>query len=149
MTQAVPDLPLILAGDSYLIAPEGHSDPSLAGAIGTGCYRVTSAREDRHFRATRVAGHHRQGHAGWADAVEIIVIPDPAVRAEALCDGFVGITVLPRADAIRARGDYRCHPSVDDMQIAFTPQITAPATISPSATLGDLRIAERWWLAQS
>ncbi|MCL6284829.1 ABC transporter substrate-binding protein [Ruegeria sp. 2012CJ41-6] len=149
MARAVPDLPLLLAGDSYLIAPDGHSDLSLASAVGTSCYRVTSAREDRHFRATRVADHHRQGHAGWADVVEIIVIPDPAVRAEALCDGFVGITVLPLAEAIRARGDYRCHPSVDNMQIAFTSQITPPAAISQSATLGDLRIAERWWLAQS
>ncbi|MEX0351053.1 MAG: ABC transporter substrate-binding protein [Paracoccaceae bacterium] len=149
MTRATPDLPLLLAGDSYLVVPVGSGDLTLDNAIGTGCYRAVSARADRYFRATRVADHHRQGHAGWADAVEIIVIPDPAVRAEALYDGFVGISVLPQTDAVMARGGYHCHPSAADMQIAFTPQIAHPAAISKSAGLGDLRIAERWWLSQA
>ncbi|WP_372573497.1 ABC transporter substrate-binding protein [Ruegeria jejuensis] len=149
MTQPVPDLPLLLAKDHFLIAPNGQFGATLADAVGTGCYRVTSARDGRQFRAVRVADHHRTGRAGWAEAVEIIVIPDAAVRAEALCDGFVGATVLPQADAIRARGEYRCHPSADDMQIAFSSQVGAPERIGPTTSLGDLRIAERWWLAET
>ncbi|MDP5220001.1 ABC transporter substrate-binding protein [Ruegeria sp. 2205SS24-7] len=149
VAEPMPDLPLLLAEDHFLIAPNGQFGATLADAIGTGCYRVTAAREDRQFRTVRVTDHHRQGHAGWADAVEIIVIPDPAVRAEALCDGFVGVTVLPQAETIRARGDYRCHPSADDMQIAFAPQVGTPARIGQTTSLGDLRIAERWWLVET
>lgn len=142
-----PDLPYRLAAAERIVAPAGAMDLPLAEAVGTGAYRVERAQEGRHFRATRVEGHYKQGQAGWADSVEIIVIPDARVRAEALRDGFVDVAALPAPDGLLDQGDFRYHPSADDMALAARRGVGIPRRIGSRAPLDDGRIAERWWLA--
>lgn len=139
-----PDLPLLLADPAFAIAlfPGG----GLAQGIGTGAYRLDRIEAERHFRASRVAEHYKAGRAGWADRIEIIVIPDAAVRAEALRDGFVDIAALPRRSGLIGRGEFLYHPSAEDMALAARPGVGIPRSVSTRAPLDDGRIAERWWL---
>ncbi|HBS49877.1 MAG TPA: peptide ABC transporter substrate-binding protein [Rhodobacteraceae bacterium] len=139
-------LPWRLADPARIIAPGGELDRDLAHAVGSGCYSVLRAERDRHFLGRKVAGHYKAGRAGWADEVEIVVIPDAAVRAEALRDGFVDVAALPRAEALGERGGYQLHPSESDIALAASRTVGVPRTIGPGA-LDDGRITERWWLA--
>lgn len=139
-----PDLPLLLADPAYSIA--STSGALLAHGIGTGAYRLERLDSERHFRACKVADHYKAGRAGWADKIEIIVIPDAAVRAEALRDGFVDIAVLPQCDGLIGRGEFLYHPSADDMALAARAGVGVPRIVSTRGPLDDGRIAERWWL---
>lgn len=136
-----PDLPFLLASEPYLIGRDG--------AGGTGCYRTVRAADGRSFRAVRAQDHHRRGSAGWAEQIEMVVIPDPATRAEALRDGFVDIAVLPKAQDLRSRGDYRFHPDADHAEIVAARHVGMPRRVSRAAPLDDLRLAERWWLTHA
>ncbi|MFW8633857.1 ABC transporter substrate-binding protein [Cribrihabitans pelagius] len=140
-----PHLPYLLAAPGLGIAPSGAVDVPLAGTIGAGCYRVERAQEGRHFRAARVEGHYKSGSAGWVDAVEIIVIPDAAVRAEALRDGYVDIAALPEPRGLLQRGRFHYHPSAGEMALAARQDVGIPRKIGRQAPLDDFRIAERWW----
>ena len=142
-----PGLPLRLADSRFAVPRAGAAVTPLENANGTGCYRVERARDDHHFRARKVAGHYRQGQAGWIDALEVIVIPDAAVRAEALRDGFVDVAALPDRDGLGERGRFRYHPSETEMNLAIAPAVGLPARIGMTAPLDDGRIAERWWMA--
>ncbi|TDK44403.1 ABC transporter substrate-binding protein [Antarcticimicrobium luteum] len=142
-----PDLPFHLAAPGRIIAPAGRIDVPLREAVGTGAYRPDSAQEGRHFRARKVEDHYKQGRAGWADSIEIIVIPDAAVRAEALRDGYVDVAALPAPEGLLERGEFRYHPSADDMALAARCGVGIPRTIGTRAALDDERIAERWWIA--
>ena len=146
LAQGDPDLPYRLAGPDRIIAPAGQLDLPLAQALGTGAYRVERAQEGRHFRATRVENHYKQGQAGWVDSIEIVVIPDAAVRAEALRDGYVDVAALPAPDGLLDRGEFRYHPAADDMAIAARTGVGIPRRIGARLPLDDGRIAERWWL---
>ncbi|MEX0302029.1 MAG: peptide ABC transporter substrate-binding protein, partial [Leisingera sp.] len=95
----------------------------------------------------KVAGHYKSGTAGWADAVEIIVIPDAAVRAEALRDGYVDVAALPEPRGLLKRGEFLYHPSSSDMALAARHTVGIPRKVGQRSTLDDGRIAERWWLA--
>lgn len=141
-----PDLPLRLAEGRFAVPRAGETVTPLEHANGTGCYRVERARDDHHFRARKVAGHYRQGQAGWIDTLEIIVIPDAAVRAEALRDGFVDVAALPDPDGLGERGRFRYHPSEAAMDLAIAPAVGLPRRIGATAPLDDGRIAERWWM---
>lgn len=140
-----PDFPYLLADPSLIISRAGSVDSPLAGACGTGCYRVVQFLEDRHFRATRVENHFKDGQAGWADQIEVIVIPDENVRAEALRDGFVDISALPDPKGLIKRGDFRFFPSQQDMAMAVHSGVGMPKAVGRRAALDDGRIAERWW----
>ncbi|MGD9864657.1 MAG: ABC transporter substrate-binding protein [Pseudodonghicola sp.] len=141
-----PDLPYHLAAADRIVAPGGRIDLALGDAVGTGAYRVDRAQDGRHFRATRVDGHYKQGQAGWVDSVEVIVIPDAAVRAEALRDGFVDVAALPASDGLLGRGEFLYHPSAENMALAARRGVGIPRRIGSRAALDDGRIAERWWL---
>jgi peptide/nickel transport system substrate-binding protein len=140
-----PDFPYLLADSSLFIARAGRVDAPLDQACGTGCYRVEQYQENRHFRASRVAGHFKDGQAGWADQIEVIVIPDETVRAEALRDGYVDISALPDPKGLIKRGDFRYLPSQQDVAVATHAGVGVPRVIGRRAALDDGRIAERWW----
>lgn len=141
-----PDLPYLLANPALIIAPGGRVDVPLQAAIGTGLYRAGSAREGRHFLGHRVEIHYKDGQAGWAEAIEIIVIPDAAIRAEALRDGFVDVAALPLPGGLLGRGDFVYYPSAQDMALAAHHGVGVPRRIGSQGALDDGRIAERWWL---
>lgn len=142
-----PDLPYHLAAPGRIVAPGGAVDMPLERAVGTGAYRVAQAQAGRSFRASRVADHYRQGRAGWAETVEVVVIPDADVRAEALRDGFVDVAALPAPEGLLERGEFRYHPSVEEMALAAHRGVGIPRVIGARAPLDDGRIAERWWIA--
>lgn len=144
LAEGNPGLPFLLAGSRFVIARGGVTP--LAQANGTGCYRVERAEDERHFRARRVSNHYKSGTAGWVDTLEIIVIPDAGVRAEALRDGYVDIAALPAGEELTAQRGLRFHPSEAEMALAMASHVGMPRQISRAA-LDDGRIAERWWLA--
>lgn len=146
LAEANPGLPFLLADSRFVITCDGQGVTPLNAANGTGCYRVERAEDDRHFLGRRVVGHYKDGQAGWADTLEIIVIPDARVRAEALRDGYVDIAALPESDDLKGQRGLRYYPSPDDMALAVAGHVGMPRQIGGRA-LDDGRIAERWWLA--
>ena len=147
LAAANPGLPFLLADNRFVIARAGLSVSPLQDANGTGCYQVERAEDGRHFRGRRVGAHYKDGRAGWLDALDIIVIPDPAVRAEALRDRFVDVSVLPAAQGLRDAGGLRFFPSESDMTLAVSGAVGMPRRIGNGGNLDDGRIAERWWMA--
>lgn len=145
LTQPNPHLPYLLAGPNYAVAPQGRGDLPLAQTIGSGCYRVERAQEGRHFRASKVAGHYKDGQAGWVDSLEVIVIPDASVRAEALRDGFVDVAALPQPAELLKRSGFLYHPSAEDMALAARSDVGIPRVVGQQSALDDGRLAERWW----
>jgi len=142
---ANPHLPYLLASPSLVIAPAGQVDRPLAQAVGTGCYRVERAQDGRHFRAAKVTDHFKAGHAGWVETVEVVVIPDPRVRAEALRDGYVDVAALPAPEGLIEKGGFLYHPSASDMALAARSDVGIPRSVGDRTALDDGRIAERWW----
>jgi len=147
LAQPNPHLPYLLAAADLMIAPGGELPVPLAEAVGSGCYKVERAQEGRHFRASKVTDHYKSGTAGWAETVEIIVIPDAAVRAEALRDGYVDVAALPEPRSLLKRGEFLYHPSSSDMALAARHTVGIPRKVGQRAPLDDGRIAERWWMA--
>ncbi len=142
LAQANPHLPYLLADPELVIAPGGDA----AQQIGTGAYQRRSFTEGRHFKGTRVTRHYKDGQAGWADTIEVTVIPDAGVRAEALRDGYVDVAALPRPAGLRGRGAFTYHPSEAHMDIAAHQGVGVPRVIGARGAMDDGRIAERWWL---
>ncbi|MFV0514543.1 MAG: ABC transporter substrate-binding protein [Jhaorihella sp.] len=140
-----PDLPYLLAGPGMMVTRGGDDGQ----AMGTGAYRVAQYREDRQFLGHRVETHYRAGRAGWADSVEAVAIPDAAVRAEALRDGFVDVAVLPLRAGLIGQGDFIYHPSAKDMALAARRGVGVPRVVGARGRLDDGRIAERWWIASA
>lgn len=141
-----PDLPLCLADPLMIVAPGGQVRTEMSQAVGTGLYRVDQAESERRFRARRVVRHYKDGRAGWIDRIEIVVISDPAVRAEALRDGYVDVAALPLPSGLISRGDFVFHPSSQNMALAATRGVGVPGKVSLRGVLDDGRIAERWWM---
>ncbi len=147
LSDADPSLPFLLADSQFVISRAGQTVTPLRDANGTGCYRVERAEDGRHFLGRRVAGHYKDGLAGWADAIEIIVIPDAHVRAEALRDGFVDVAAMPERQVLRDLRGLRFHPSESQLELAVATQVGLPRQIGGGRGLDDGRIAERWWMA--
>ncbi len=147
LAKANPGLPFLLADNRFVITRDGQGVSPLHLANGTGCYRVDRADDDRHFLGRRVADHYKDGLAGWADSFEIIVIPDPHVRAEALRDGFVDVAALPDREGLKSQRGLRYHPDESNMALAVAAHVGMPRQIGQARALDDGRIAERWWLA--
>ncbi|MEM9343201.1 MAG: ABC transporter substrate-binding protein [Pseudomonadota bacterium] len=82
LTLKEPDmrLPMRLADPRFAVRPGGDR----SSVIGSGPYRVMEQGEDR-VRLARV------GDQGWFDAVEVISMADPDMRAEALLIGRVDV----------------------------------------------------------
>jgi ABC-type transport system substrate-binding protein len=141
-----PDLPYVLADPTLVMRPAGRSGQALDDGIGTGLYRVVRWQPGRQFLGARVTQHHKDGRAGWLDSIEIVVIPDSAVRAEALRDGFVDVAAFPLPDGLRGRGDFIFRPSVNKIALAAHRGVGVPRSIGMHSALDDGRIAERWWM---
>ncbi|MAC81028.1 MAG: peptide ABC transporter substrate-binding protein [Rhodobacteraceae bacterium] len=123
-----PHFPYRLSDPMLSVMPAGARPGAMEGWVGTGLYRVVTARDGRQYLGRRVDAHWKDGQAGWVDTVEVIAITDDAVREEALRDGFVD--VAEGAEALEA-GDH----------------VGQPRIVSERARLDDGRIAERWWIA--
>ncbi|MEX0308335.1 MAG: ABC transporter substrate-binding protein [Ruegeria sp.] len=147
LTEANPGLPFLLADSRFVVTRNGQGVTPLHKANGTGCYQVKRAEDARHFLGGKVAGHYKEGQAGWADTLEIIVIPDAHVRAEALRDGYVDIAALPEGDELKGQRGLRYYPSEADMALAVASHVGMPRQIGRGSALDDGRIAERWWIA--
>ena len=139
LAHANPDLPLLLADPSLAIRA--------ANGAGTGLYAPKRLTPDRHFLGERVARHYKDGQAGWLDSIDAVVIPDPAIRAEALRDGFVDVAELPQSQGLLGRGDFLYRPSAAQIDLAARPDVGIPRVIGTRSALDDGRIAERWWRA--
>nr|WP_321250511.1 ABC transporter substrate-binding protein [uncultured Ruegeria sp.] len=147
LAAANPGLPFLLADSRFVITRKGQGVTPLHAANGTGCYRVERAEDGRHFLGRKVNGHYKDGRAGWADSVEIIVIPDPNVRAEALRDGYVDIAALPASEGLKGQRGLRFYPAESKMALALAAHVGMPRQIGMGRALDDGRIAERWWVA--
>lgn len=132
-----PDLPFLLARQEFAIAR--------AETVGTGCYCIERMVADRHYLGRRVSEHYKSGQAGWVDSMEAVVIPDAAVRAEALRDGFVDVAALPRSDLLARLDDLVFHPSTENMTLAVHRRVGMPKSIG-AGPMDDGRLAERWWM---
>lgn len=139
------DLPLRLADQMFTICQGGGVDLPLAEATGTGCYRTQRHEPDRGYLGRKVEQHYKDGRAGWADSIEAVVIPDPAIRSEALRDGYVDIAVLPMPEGLRGQKDFIFHPSFSDMALAAHGSVGVPRVIGSHGPLDDGRLFERWW----
>ncbi len=141
-----PDLPFHLAAPDLAIE-RTVDDGGVARVVGTGAYRADRMHDGRGFLGRKVDSHYKAGRAGWVDTVEVVVIPDPRVRAEALRDGFVDVAALPYSQGLIGRGEFQFHPSVEDMALAARAGVGLPKRVGARAPLDDGRIAERWWIA--
>ncbi|MGR3806124.1 ABC transporter substrate-binding protein [Marinibacterium profundimaris] len=127
-----PDFPYRLADPALSVAPGGDLPGAMEDWVGTGLYRVVTARDGRQYLGRRVDAHWKDGRAGWVDTVEVIAVTDPNVRDEALRDGFV--------DVAEAGDDLTDHLGQAD-------HVGRPRVVSARGRLDDGRIAERWWIA--
>ncbi len=143
LAESNPHLPYVLAQQSNLIT---LADTALPELTGSGCYEVVRATEGRNLRLKRVAKHYRDQQVGWFDAVDIGVIPNRDIRAEALRDGFVDVALFPQGDMLRSRRNLVFHPSADDMQIAAHRNIAIPPKVGQNTAIDDGRLLERWWM---
>ncbi|WP_050928920.1 ABC transporter substrate-binding protein [Aestuariivita boseongensis] len=138
-----PQLPYLLADPALIMLPGGQ----MADApTGTGLYQVQRYQSDRHFLGRRVQPHYKDGQAGWFDEVEIAVIPDPAVRAEALRDGFVDVADLPQAEGLGDTSALILRPDAETIELAAREGMGVPKQLGRRAPLDDGRIAQRWWM---
>jgi peptide/nickel transport system substrate-binding protein len=78
LTHPDPDLPLLLADPHLVIAPGGR----IEDGIGSGLYRPAG-----DGTLTRVAGHWKDGRAGWFDRIAFLAAPDDAARLALLTAG--------------------------------------------------------------
>lgn len=138
-----PQLPYLLADPQLVMLPGGEWSDT---PVGTGMYQVQRFQADRHFLGRRVQPHYKDGQAGWFDEVEIAVIPDPAVRAEALRDGFVDVAALPQADGLGDTSALILRPDAETIDLAARESVGVPARLGSRAPLDDGRIAQRWWM---
>ncbi|MCE8005473.1 ABC transporter substrate-binding protein [Aestuariivita sp.] len=139
-----PQLPYLLADPDLVMRPGGRWGEM---PVGTGLYKAQRYQDDRHFLGQRVKPHYKDGQAGWFDSVEIAVIPDAAVRAEALRDGFVDVADLPQAASLGDTAALFLHPDAKALELAARQGVGVPRQIGTRSALDDGRIAQRWWMA--
>lgn len=137
-----PNLPMMLADPAFIVRPADDD----SGLVGTGLYRAASWQEGRAFLGKRCDAHYKDGRAGWFDAVEVAVIPDPAVRAQALKEGFVDVAELPDPQSLSVRDDLFLFPDADRLELAAREGLARPRFVGARLPLDDGRISERWWM---
>ena len=143
LDQPDPQLPYLLANPKMIMLRNGVYDTD---PVGTGLYQPQRYQSDRHFLGRRVQPHYKDGDAGWFDEVEIAVIPDPAVRAEALRDGFVDVADLPQASGLGDTTALILRPDATTIDLAAQNGVGVPKQLGTRAPLDDGRIAQRWWM---
>lgn len=142
-----PDLPYLLAGTQFAICPAGRAGEGFDHGVGTGLYRMARSEPGRHFLGRRVDEHYKNESAGWFDSVDAVVIPDPAIRAEALRDGYVDVAELPEVAALRNMDAFTCLPSATDAVLVARKNVAVPRIVGKRGILDDGRLTERWWFA--
>lgn len=131
------DFPLRLAEPHMCVCQEAGS------LVGTGPYRIKRLDAERGALLEKVETH---AAPGWADRVEVTVIPDAGVRAEALLDGFVDIAYLPEPERLVQEAELKFHPSAKDIALAASDAVGMPRVIGARGPLDDGRLARRWWV---
>jgi peptide/nickel transport system substrate-binding protein len=161
-----PDLPLILADPHLMIAPGGDVE----SGVGSGLYQAGADP----LILTRVAGHWKDGRAGWFDAVALVLTDDPAAAlgaglADVALAEVAGLTTLqvPASGSLLLSPIPAAWPALPaSVRAAALPGVEAAHTADPAAffithvpglahapAIGNLapldsgRIAERWWFA--
>ncbi len=89
LREGVLALPFLLSDPQYIILPAHAFETAMAEGNGTGLYRMEPGRTPARAVLRRVEPHRRDGQAGWFDRVEVLALPDPAARFEALRSGRV------------------------------------------------------------
>lgn len=137
ITLDAPDaaLPFALATPAHIIRPAHAPD----AGIGTGLYAVRRFAAGQQLLAERVARHWKDGQAGWFDTVELVSVPSPAVRAQAVAEYLVDGADIAQTAALAGFDD-----------IAVWDGHAVSTTVAMPATLGRgpfdaLRAPQRWW----
>lgn len=137
LTVGDPQLPIRLANPSLIMGPVDQAD-----LIGTGLYAVRHVSSGGGMVGERVAGHYRDGDAGWAQRVDIVSISDPRVRAQAINENIVDAALLPDRTSLDLNRGARLLPSDSDPILVLQNSVGCPA----ATVATDTRIAERFWL---
>ena len=141
-----PQFPMRVSHPQTIILPEADAVNPEAG-IGTGLYQLHKFQPGRHLVAHRVAGHYKDGRAGWFDSVELVSLPADEVRAEALRDHYVDAVDLEHPADLGDLENITLLPREDFMTTAVDQCLALPATVGSRWPLDNLRAAERWWMA--
>jgi peptide/nickel transport system substrate-binding protein len=136
LAMADPSLPLRLSSPEFVIRPARAPE----AGIGTGLYRLRRFTPGRQLLAARIAGHWREGEAGWFDEVELVSIPAAEVRAQALAEGMVDAADLAPGNAIPAA-------TLFPDGSATAARLALPGQTGTAHPMDNLRAAERWWFA--
>jgi ABC-type transport system substrate-binding protein len=135
-------LPLDLAGPDFAFQP---MDAEQEGAA-SGPYVAQRYDPDRGFLLKRQAPVDSTARQGWVDTAEAIVVPDAEVRAEALLEGIVDLTLLPSPQRLREAATFQYLPSADDMVVVAAPHVCFPKRLVQNP-LASGRLIEHCWLA--
>src|SRR6056297_408189 len=84
-----PGLPFLLSDPQLVMLPAASPDAAMVAGIGTGLYRLDSGTTSERAVLKRVESHYKDGRAGWFERIEMLVMPTPASRLEALMLGRV------------------------------------------------------------
>lgn len=140
-----PHLPFRLSDQSFAIFAGGAVELPPEESVGTGCYETMRFQPDRQYLGKKAEDHYKAGQAGWFQSVQAVVIPDSAVRAEALRDRVVDVAVLPAAIGLREQEGLVLLPSADNITLATHIGVGIPMIIAGESSLDGGRLAERWW----
>lgn len=83
------DFPYLLSDRHLIMYPAGKIAEAMRDGIGTGLYRVAMFEAGRKFVGWRVAGHYKDGTAGWFDQIEFLAVDDATQRMGLLQGGRV------------------------------------------------------------
>lgn len=122
------DFPYLLADYHLLIYPAGQIAEAMARGIGTGLYRVEHFEPGVRFLGRRVAGHYKDGQAGWFDELHFTAMNDGAARVAALRGGQVDAinSVAPqRVARLRAEPSLRLQEIAGNRYYGFAMQTGA------------------------
>lgn len=143
LAQGDSALPFRLAQPEFVIYP-AHAP---GAGIGTGLYKLQHFAAGQQILANRVKQHYKDGVAGWFDEVELVSIPSPDVRAQALGEYLVEAADIVDGAAIRDYADVIALPDAHHMQQGASRDLGLPTQISGERPMDNLRAAERWWFA--
>jgi len=136
------DFPFLMSDYHILMYPAGQIEEAIAKGIGTGLYEVVSFDPGVRFVGKRVAGHYKDGRAGWFDEIEIIAINDSSARTTALLTNQVD--VINRID-FKTEPLLRANPKTMIFEVTGNQHNTFPMLMDvPPFDNLDVRLALKW-----
>lgn len=84
-----PGLPFLLSDPQFIVLPAHAPERAMREGVGTGLYRMQPDATPTRAVLKRVERHYKDDRAGWFERVEVVVMPGPAERLEALKLGRV------------------------------------------------------------